>query len=329
MRRLQFDEPAVLVEIGLEGTHAIRAIGAVQRRQPTGDQHLGAIVAGSVPRLPGEIAGDPLHAGHLLLGIDHSHAREGRGVSVGRNNGRAGADVIEMDVADELRLGEQILRRPVAWRLVGGACGQLEAHAAIKQDDVARAGHWSIGFRFVASPRHQSHCGAPSARQVTFRRAMDEEIRDHWLGPSAVLSSPPKPEGAGFLDCPFSFSREHGTSQSRASAGIGAMPASGRDAAAQRLILIDHDRSEPNQAMLPWLRCGALVSWRVPCRSKQIEQTRLKPWNIGRIIGAKPPLKPKHIWSMRALLVLTGNCATSQCSTSRWTASCEAAISCG
>lgn len=26
-----------------------------------------------------------------------------------------------------------------------------------------------------------------------------------------------------------------------------------------------------------------------------------QPWNAGRIIGAKPPLKPKHIWGLRAL----------------------------
>ena len=23
------------------------------------------------------------------------------------------------------------------------------------------------------------------------------------------------------------------------------------------------------------------------------------PWNVGRIIGAKPPFKPKHIWAIR------------------------------
>jgi integrase len=27
-----------------------------------------------------------------------------------------------------------------------------------------------------------------------------------------------------------------------------------------------------------------------------------KPWNTGRIIGPKPPLKPKHIWAIRQLL---------------------------
>lgn len=24
------------------------------------------------------------------------------------------------------------------------------------------------------------------------------------------------------------------------------------------------------------------------------------PWNIGRLVGAKPPLKPKHIWAAPA-----------------------------
>jgi integrase len=36
------------------------------------------------------------------------------------------------------------------------------------------------------------------------------------------------------------------------------------------------------------------------------ERTPRRPWNIGRIVGAKPPLKPKHIWSIRALLRAEG-----------------------
>ena len=31
-----------------------------------------------------------------------------------------------------------------------------------------------------------------------------------------------------------------------------------------------------------------------------------RPWNAGRIIGAKPPLKPKHIWGIRTRLQLAG-----------------------
>src|SRR5271156_745405 len=31
-------------------------------------------------------------------------------------------------------------------------------------------------------------------------------------------------------------------------------------------------------------------------------QTPRRPWNTGRIIGPKPPLKPKHIWGIRQQL---------------------------
>ncbi len=27
-----------------------------------------------------------------------------------------------------------------------------------------------------------------------------------------------------------------------------------------------------------------------------------QPWNLGRIIGPKPPLKPRHIWAIRTCL---------------------------
>jgi hypothetical protein len=27
------------------------------------------------------------------------------------------------------------------------------------------------------------------------------------------------------------------------------------------------------------------------------------PWNTGKLIGAKPPLRPKHVWSVRTKLV--------------------------
>ena len=30
------------------------------------------------------------------------------------------------------------------------------------------------------------------------------------------------------------------------------------------------------------------------------------PWNKGRIIGPKPPLLPRHVWSIRTRLQLTG-----------------------
>lgn len=30
------------------------------------------------------------------------------------------------------------------------------------------------------------------------------------------------------------------------------------------------------------------------------------PWNKGKIVGAKPPLRPKHIWSIRTKLQVEG-----------------------
>jgi hypothetical protein len=30
------------------------------------------------------------------------------------------------------------------------------------------------------------------------------------------------------------------------------------------------------------------------------------PWNKGKVIGAKPPLRPKHVWSIRTRLLVEG-----------------------
>jgi hypothetical protein len=30
------------------------------------------------------------------------------------------------------------------------------------------------------------------------------------------------------------------------------------------------------------------------------------PWNMGKIVGAKPPLRPKHVWSIRTKLQVEG-----------------------
>jgi integrase len=30
------------------------------------------------------------------------------------------------------------------------------------------------------------------------------------------------------------------------------------------------------------------------------------PWNKGKLIGAKPPLRPKHVWTIRSKLQLEG-----------------------
>ena len=34
--------------------------------------------------------------------------------------------------------------------------------------------------------------------------------------------------------------------------------------------------------------------------------TRRSPWNKGKLIGPKPPLQPKHVWSIRTRLQLAG-----------------------
>ena len=36
-------------------------------------------------------------------------------------------------------------------------------------------------------------------------------------------------------------------------------------------------------------------------------ETNPGPWNHGRIIGPKPPLKPKHIWAIRTRLQHDGH----------------------
>jgi integrase len=41
---------------------------------------------------------------------------------------------------------------------------------------------------------------------------------------------------------------------------------------------------------------------------ENVDATTLKriPWNKGKLIGAKPPLRPKHVWSIRAKLQVEG-----------------------
>src|SRR5215467_11685380 len=34
--------------------------------------------------------------------------------------------------------------------------------------------------------------------------------------------------------------------------------------------------------------------------------SRREPWNKGKLIGAKPPLQPKHVWSIRTRLEIAG-----------------------
>src|ERR1700742_89361 len=38
----------------------------------------------------------------------------------------------------------------------------------------------------------------------------------------------------------------------------------------------------------------------------QIDAVRPVPWNKGKLTGAKPPLRPKHVWSIRTKLQVEG-----------------------
>ena len=42
---------------------------------------------------------------------------------------------------------------------------------------------------------------------------------------------------------------------------------------------------------------------RVPAGTKA---SRRVPWNKGKLVGAKPPLKPSHVWSIRTKLQIEG-----------------------
>ena len=51
-----------------------------------------------------------------------------------------------------------------------------------------------------------------------------------------------------------------------------------------------------------------------------------EPWNKGKLVGQKPPLKAKDIWPIRFHLQMHITSATWPCSTWRSTASCAAVI---
>ena len=36
------------------------------------------------------------------------------------------------------------------------------------------------------------------------------------------------------------------------------------------------------------------------------DQTAPRPWNKGKLTGAKPPLQPRHVWAIRTRLQLAG-----------------------
>ena len=53
---------------------------------------------------------------------------------------------------------------------------------------------------------------------------------------------------------------------------------------------------------------------------------RVTPWNKGKLLGQKPPLKLKEIWAIRIRLQLEHRVRNLRCSISRSTASCAGAI---
>jgi hypothetical protein len=40
--------------------------------------------------------------------------------------------------------------------------------------------------------------------------------------------------------------------------------------------------------------------------SSNFTDSRQSPWNTGKLVGAKPPLRPKHVWSIRTQLQVEG-----------------------
>jgi len=40
--------------------------------------------------------------------------------------------------------------------------------------------------------------------------------------------------------------------------------------------------------------------------SSNFTDSRRSPWNKGKLVGAKPPLRPKHVWSIRTQLQVGG-----------------------
>jgi hypothetical protein len=37
-----------------------------------------------------------------------------------------------------------------------------------------------------------------------------------------------------------------------------------------------------------------------------VKPARRPPWNKGKLVGAKPPLRPSHVWSIRTKLQMQG-----------------------
>src|ERR1700732_3705430 len=44
----------------------------------------------------------------------------------------------------------------------------------------------------------------------------------------------------------------------------------------------------------------------MPDNGNRAPASNRTPWNKGKLIGARPPLRPKHVWSIRTRLLLEG-----------------------
>src|SRR5205823_3420794 len=84
-----------------------------------------------------------------------------------------------------------------------------------------------------------------------------------------------------------------------------------RDAPAERLEQVprrpgpkSHDHCRHRDEPLELARC-------------RHASPRREPWNKGKLIGQKPPLRPKHVWSIRPDCRWTGARATWRCSISQ------------
>jgi hypothetical protein len=51
---------------------------------------------------------------------------------------------------------------------------------------------------------------------------------------------------------------------------------------------------------------GSVTEPRSTVMQDQVNASQRVPWNKGKLTGAKPPLRPKHVWSIRTKLQIEG-----------------------
>ena len=51
---------------------------------------------------------------------------------------------------------------------------------------------------------------------------------------------------------------------------------------------------------------GSVTEPRSMAMQDQVNAAQRMPWNKGKLTGAKPPLRPKHVWSIRTKLQIEG-----------------------